>query len=652
MCVRRYTRSSEYLPPDPSFPFVEPTTPVSSGQTYPAEPSPLEQQQGASSPESGAHRPTNITDFRQSAFVPEMPTASAPTPAQSERADTSMSELVADRKRIIAELRKQLDFTRAISQNLGEGIIALDGEDCVTFMNPAAEHMLGWTEDELLGRQLHEVLHFDEPDETEEHRHLCELRTMLRLGQRGTCEHNAFTCKSGSVVPVAFEFSPFAPETELAGGVVAFRDITEQLRTEQERLNLLARERQARADAEAAQRRLAFLAEASVVLSSSLDDAVTLDALAHLTVPKLADCCLLAVPQGDGTVTYLAADAPQEGQPFTLSPTAPATDDDVYKRLQHLLADGLPERRPVLPGEGTNLGTADVQMPADLRSSIGVPLLARDRRLGAMMLYRAGEATPYTDDDLALVEALAQRAALAMENALLYRETRNALDHRDAFLGIASHELKTPLTSLKVATQLTIRRLKGQADTTTQYAKRMESAISRMERLVSDLLEVSRIQSGKLELRPLPLDLSALCLQVAEEIGAVSGRNITVESPRQPLQIFGDSDRLQQVLYNLLTNALKYSEPETPITLRATCERGAARVTVQDTGVGIPAEDIPHLFERFYRAPDVAVQNGSQVGLGLGLFISREVIEHHGGRIWLESVPGQGTSATFTLPLA
>lgn len=565
-----------------------------------------------------------------------------------------MTSLLADRKRIITELRKQLDFTRAISQNLGEGLIALDAEGCVTFMNPAAEHILGWTEEELFGRQLHEVLHFRQAEHAEHNSHDCQLREMVQSSDKADWTNDYFTRKNGTLVPVAFEVSPFAPNTELSGVVIAFRDVSAQLRLDAERQQLLARERQARADAEAAQRRLAFLAEASVVLASSLDDDVTLDALARLIVPRLADWCLLGLPQADGDVRYLVA-TPQGALPLTPSRPTALADNLACGRLHRLLGDGLPELLHTLPSpeaETSALRDLGLDVSDRLHSCIVVPLVARERRLGAMALYRAVATAPYTDDDLALVDALAQRAALARENALLYRETRDALNHRDAFLGIASHELKTPLTSLKVATQLTVRRLKGRDDGCVQYAKRLEAAIARMERLVGDLLDVSRIQAGKLDLRPGLLDLAALCVQVTEEVGAANGRAITVQSAEQPVQVQGDSDHLQQVLYNLLANALKYSETNTPISVSVTCDQCEARVTVRDAGVGIPQEELPHLFERFYQAPDVAVQNGSHVGLGLGLFISREVIERHGGRIWLESTPGEGTRATFTLPLA
>jgi signal transduction histidine kinase len=180
----------------------------------------------------------------------------------------------------------------------------------------------------------------------------------------------------------------------------------------------------------------------------------------------------------------------------------------------------------------------------------------------------------------------------------------------------------------------------------------MEHSIIRMERLVNDLLDVSRIESGRLALRLEPLDLVSLCRHVAAEQMAASEREIELELPREPTIVRADADRIDQVLANLLSNALKYSPQECPVTLSVRKEAENAVIAIHDEGSGIPQEALPHLFERFYRVPGVQVQSGSGVGLGLGLYITRELVERHGGQIRAESTPGIGTTFSVTLPLA
>ncbi len=222
---------------------------------------------------------------------------------------------------------------------------------------------------------------------------------------------------------------------------------------------------------------------------------------------------------------------------------------------------------------------------------------------------------------------------------------------KDEFLSVASHELKTPLTSLKILTQLTRRRLARGESKEAEQLDGMDRSIERMERLVNDLLDVSRIQEGKLALRLESCDLAAITRQVAEEQMAATDRAITLELPAGPVFAVADPDRIEQVLTNLLSNALKYSPPGCPVllSLDVTAD-GGVHFVVRDEGAGIPPEHQEHLFERFYRVPGVQVQSGSGVGLGLGLYISREIVERHRGHMWVVSDVDQGAAFHFTLP--
>lgn len=231
------------------------------------------------------------------------------------------------------------------------------------------------------------------------------------------------------------------------------------------------------------------------------------------------------------------------------------------------------------------------------------------------------------------------------------RELIEANRAKDEFISIASHELNTPLTSMKLLTQMTRRQLERHGFPMGKYMERMERAIVRMEQLINDLLDVSRIEAGKLTMRLEPCRLQELCQQVVDEQATATNRVITFTGPDAPVKVEVDVDRIGQVITNLLSNALKYSPTITPVSLTLEQAEESAVLCVHDEGPGIPAEALPHIFDRFYRVPGVEVQSGSGVGLGLGLHICREIVERHGGYIWAESTVGSGSTFYVSLPV-
>ncbi len=244
----------------------------------------------------------------------------------------------------------------------------------------------------------------------------------------------------------------------------------------------------------------------------------------------------------------------------------------------------------------------------------------------------------------------AERLATERAQAL---ETANKL--KDQFLSLASHELKTPIAAIKGYAQLAERRLAQAADNPAALAgaqdvlRKINQQADRLTGLVNDLLDVSRIQEGKLDLRLEPCDLVSLCRQAVEEQQLSSGRTISFLSPNESIWLSADSERLGQVLNNLLTNALKYSEADRPVRVLLTHQKGRVQVKVQDEGVGIPQDELPMIFDRFFRAR--TARHSSQRGLGLGLAICKEIIERHHGHIWAESEEGKGSTFTIELPL-
>jgi signal transduction histidine kinase len=229
---------------------------------------------------------------------------------------------------------------------------------------------------------------------------------------------------------------------------------------------------------------------------------------------------------------------------------------------------------------------------------------------------------------------------------------------------VAGHELKNPLASLKLNLQVVERRIQHQAHGTAgavaeaerllEPLSRAEHQEERLDRLVNDLLDVTRVQAGKLELHLAPTDLAAIVREVVDELRQVyPERTVLLDSPadlRVPVR--ADAYRLGQVVTNYLTNALKYSAVDRPVAVDLATEGQAARVEVRDEGPGIPAKEQERIWERYHRVKGIEVQSGTGVGLGLGLPICRAIIEQHQGQVGVQSAPGQGSTFWFSLPLA
>jgi signal transduction histidine kinase len=277
--------------------------------------------------------------------------------------------------------------------------------------------------------------------------------------------------------------------------------------------------------------------------------------------------------------------------------------------------------------------------------------------IGALIIAANDPDRAMTDDKLPLAEVLAERAALAIENAKLYTEqveARRKVEDlsrlKDEFLSIASHELRTPVTSIKGYTQLAKTLIKeGDLDTSEEYLDIALDQIDRMSRLILELLDVSRIETGRLEIRREPIPWAQFVRDlVHRHHTAVSDRRFHVSIPDDDKVVTGDRDRLEQVLGNLLENAVKYSPEGSDVTVTVD-DKGDAFVTaVCDRGIGIPADELAQVFERFHRGRHVSSTNYG--GLGLGLYITKQIIERHGGTIWVESKEGHGTTFFFSLP--
>ena len=316
--------------------------------------------------------------------------------------------------------------------------------------------------------------------------------------------------------------------------------------------------------------------------------------------------------------------------------------------------------------------------PLEARALLLAPMLLGEQLMGYLALDHGSSSHKYTPQELALAGAVAKLVTLVIERERLLRERgdaqanmlalREANRRMDEFLGIASHELRTPLTTIRLHFQLAQRHIDAlrsrepiPAEIVVRELERLQEQFrhghiqtGRLDRLVNDLLDVSRIQAGRLELRKTPTDLLVIVNEAIEEqrqLAPNRGIHLQAASEQGVLAIV-DGERIRQVVTNYLTNALKYSRENQPVTVGLQADEQQARVWVRDEGPGIPLSEQAHIWERFHRVPGIEVQSGSGIGLGLGLHICQTIIEWHDGQVGLESVPGAGTTFWFSLPLA
>ena len=416
--------------------------------------------------------------------------------------------------------------------------------------------------------------------------------------------------------------------------------------------------RQERSLAEWQERRSTFLARASEILASSLDYRGTLTSVARLAVPEVADWCLVDMIQPDGTLSSLAAHhsdpamaelAREHNRRFPYLPDQPFGPP-------HVVRTGDPELARTITEEMVRAFSRDEEhyrlaKRMGFRSYMCVPLQVRGRVMGTITLACGESGRRYEPDDLALGEALAYRASLAIDNARLYGEAQDAIRVRDEFLSVASHELKTPITTLQLQIQSLMRRVQsGPPFLEGELGSRLgssEKQIDRLTQLINELLDISRITGGLLDLQIEEVDLATVVREVAtrlDETAMRAGCTLTltnVESQRGQW----DRLRLDQIVTNLLSNALKYGAGK-PIEVLLGGTPSTVQLEVHDQGIGIALDDQARIFDRFERA----VSGRHYGGLGLGLWIVRQIVEALGGTIAVRSAPGEGSVFFLQLP--
>ncbi|HEV2708179.1 MAG TPA: PAS domain S-box protein [Pyrinomonadaceae bacterium] len=414
-------------------------------------------------------------------------------------------------------------------------------------------------------------------------------------------------------------------------------------------------------DRKQAEETLRFLAEASALLASSLDYEIILERLAGLSVPTLADYCLIDVIEDDERVRRVAtvhADPSKREAVRALReyPPDPAKAEGIASVLRTgeplIVADVTPEQLRAITRDETH---AALLAGLGLTSFVTVPLLARQRTLGALTLASTGTRRQYTLADLSFAEELARRAALAIENARLYKRAQEANKAKDEFLATLSHELRTPLTPI-IGWVHMMRSGRLRETDAAQGLIVIDKNSQALTRLINDLLDMSSIMSGKMRIERAPVVLTEVLREAVETIRPQADQlGVRVETSFDGCDasatISGDHTRLAQVFWNLLNNAIKFSGEGGVV--RVECVpvgEAEVRIDVSDEGEGIPEEFLPYVFDRFRQADQSTTR--ARGGLGIGLALVKSFVEAHGGRTSVTSGgTGRGSRFSVTLPL-
>jgi signal transduction histidine kinase len=404
-----------------------------------------------------------------------------------------------------------------------------------------------------------------------------------------------------------------------------------------------------------------LLADAGDVLNRSLDYVQTLRDLAHLLVGRVADWCAVHLVDETGTVRELEV-SHRDPRMIDLVRT-------IRQRYPQPVASGIgvlevvrtgrPQVFPEITDEmleraAQSAEHLDLVRAVGMRSVVIVPMTARGRTLGAILLARSDVRERYGSADIALAMQVAERAAVAVDNASLYRQAQETAAAREAFLSTASHELRTPLTSIVGfggRLQRRVDRGDGLGPEAAEEIAVLVQEAERMRRTLEMFLDLARIESGRIDLDIEPVNLCAL---LSDEARLVRYRypymSVVEHCPEAETVVVTDAHRVRQVVSNLLENAAKYAgeRPRVALTLAPSADGGAA-ITVRDNGPGIPEQDQPHIFERFYQGD---ANPHRRLGMGLGLYISKEIAGRLGAQLTFTTAPGEGTEFTLRLPRA
>jgi PAS domain S-box-containing protein len=509
-------------------------------------------------------------------------------------------------------------ISQSVVEGAGDAILAIDERQKIVVYNECAARVFGWARAEAMGKRLDLLIpalqYGSAPSEPS---------AICLLARR----------KSGEEFPIDATIS----ELEVDGTrlcTIVLRDCTQQKRLEREQQ---------------------FLGQLGKALCTATELSDIVSNVAELSVRFLADCCTIYwLDEHDALHTTVVHADPNKSQ------IANALERVHLNRAQKQLARAaLDQRRPNAVFEMARDQLEELETDEEYRSLVaqleavayvGLPLVARDKGVGAIVLMSSNYKRSFGPEDVVLGEQLAVYAAVAIDRALLHRAALHAAEMHKHVLSVVAHDLRNPIGAARLAIQRLIR--DESSERRQFHRKTLElalRALDRLSRLVQDLLLAGQVESGCISLERAPITPDEILSEVMEAFApTAAAASLRIETKlKRPLpRVLADKHRIDQVFSNLVGNAIKFTPPGGRIWLGAERgERGEVRFWVRDTGRGILPEEVPHVFDRFWQA-----RSARRRGIGLGLDIARGIVTAHGGRIWVESTPEAGSTFYFTLP--
>ena len=517
----------------------------------------------------------------------------------------------------------------AIIDSSDDAIISKDLNGIITSWNKSAELIFGHTAREAIGRHISILIPEDRLEE--------ENMIISQLKQGNRIEHfeTIRRTKTGKKIHISLTVSPVKNrEGVIIGASKIARDISKQ-KESQELLKQYAD-------------RLELINTIGRNIVSELD--------AESILQKVTDASTKISGAAFGAFFYNKIDA--KGQAYMLVKLSGAPMEAFEKF-------GMPRNTAVFQktfnGEGVfrsdnitkdsrygknapHKGMPEGHLP--VVSYLAVPVISQSGVVVGGLFFGHPDEGVFKEEHENLVTAIATQAAIALDNAKLYEEVKTLNEQKDEFIGFASHELKTPLTTAMGYVQL----LQNEPEMSPEFIPKINKQMKRLSAIIADLLDISRIQAGRLDLHFKRTSLQELIRNSIEALGqtGTATHKIECELPMIDISVAVDEQKMEQVLVNLLSNAIKYSPEKKKVLLTAVQVADQVQVSVQDFGEGIPAQHMEKIFKRFYRIPNLG--NNAE-GLALGLYISQGIIEAHSGKIWAESEAGKGATFHIMFPV-
>lgn len=547
-----------------------------------------------------------------------------------EEAESKHSELEAALGRV-QRAQEAIRFQARLLDAVGQAVIATDQRGRIIYWNGPATTLFGVSAASARGRPITDVM----PDPPGGR--LGTLDRMRRgVGGSGEVEVNRV---DGSAVTVMYHDAPIRDDDEgrPTGLVRIIADMTRRKQVER------------------AQR---LLADAASALAASMDYEATVRSVARLCVPSFADCCLIDVVEENGSARRLEAAHIDRARESDLRNAAAPYEVGTgsLNPVAEVIHTGLPRFYPKITDatldEARDASHAAWLRSFGFRSAIVAPLRAGGNTLGAISFYRLGLSPEYSEPDLLLAEELASRAATAIHQARLYEAAMIANRVKSDFLAVMSHELRTPLTTITGYTDLMLANVpEPLPEKHHRYVDRIRLAATHLLSLIEQILVYARLEAGRERMHPERIAVSELLDDTGaliEPVATEHGIRFRVEPVPADTYLESDKTKVRQILLNLLANAVKFTD-EGEVLLSAKRERGNIEFTVRDTGIGISARDLDHIFDPFWQVDQSSTRRAG--GAGIGLAVTRRLARMLGGDVTVESRPGGGTRFTVRLPI-